>query len=179
MQQIGGISFGINCRNFQPLKSYQEALDSMKKSRLDLAQLKSGVGAKLQRKRSPLSPASVFSSKKKVVEKEVIEEEPVSTLLEKDNTSPTRKDPPTPFPSVASMEARKGYRVEDAETFTSITPIQPSISTSPLKEKFIEIESFCRSMKSGLLDPPLESSSDIVSRNTNYYRERAEVGILL
>lgn len=151
----------------------------MKKSKLNLSQLKADVGAKLKRKHEPLSPTSASSSKKKVAEKEVIEEEPTSTPLEKDKGSPTRKDPPTPSPSIALIEVGKGDRVEGAENLTSITPVPPSIPTPFSKEKVTEVENFCSSMKNALVDPPLVSGYGIVSRNTNYYGEEAEVGILL
>lgn len=126
----------------------------MKKSKLDLSQLKAGVGVKLKRKCKPLSPASASSSKKKVAEKEVIEEEPASTPLEKDNGSPTRKDPPTPSPSIDLVEVGKYDRVEGAENLTSITLVPPSIPTPFSKEKVTEVENFCSSMKNALLDRP-------------------------
>lgn len=147
----------------------------MKKSRIDLAQLKAGVGVKLKRKREPLTPTSSSSSKKKVAEKELIEEQPASPPLEKDNASSSRKDPLTPSPSAALEGIEKTARVEGTKTSTSIITAQPSILTPRVKEKFIKVDDFCRLIKSALLDPPLEFGFDIVSQNANYYREQAEV----
>lgn len=116
----------------------------MKKSRIDLAQLKAGVGAKLKRKREPLTPTSDSSSKKKVVEKELIEEQPASPPLEKDNVSSSRKDPLTPLTLNSIGGIEKVARVEGAKTSTSIIPAQPSILTPRIKKKFIEVDDFCR-----------------------------------
>lgn len=85
--QIGGVSFGINHKKSQPLKSFQEIQEVMKKPQVNFSQLKAGIGAKLKRKRGPLSPASISSAKKRIAEKESLEVEPSSLLAEKEVAS--------------------------------------------------------------------------------------------
>lgn len=151
----------------------------MKKSQVDLAQLKAGVGAKLKRKREPISPAGASSSKKKVAEKEAIEDQPALTSLEKDNAAAARGDPPNPSPLTAFEETEKRDGIKGEKTSTSTILGQSSIPTPQIKDKFTNLEDFCRSMKSALINHPLESGYDIISQSTNYYREQAEVGTSL
>lgn len=93
----------------------------MKKSRVDLAQLKAGVGAKLKRKCQPLSPASASSSKKKVVEKDPNEEHPISPHPEREIILSTAKDP-TFLALIALEEAEKPAVVVKTQTSASIIP---------------------------------------------------------
>lgn len=178
--QISGISYGINCKNFQPLKSLQDVQEMMKKPQLDLAQLKARVGAKLKRKRGPLSPVSTSSAKKRVAEKENPEDEPSSFPARKEtaSTSISKKDTPLPLTSPAPEVERVAVVAIDPPIIPAqlpIVPAQPSIPSSTSKEKFFEVDTFCRSIKAALLEPPVESGSDIASRNTNCYHDLAEI----
>lgn len=110
--------------------------------------------------------------KRKASEKEVTEVHPGSPTPEKDNTSAS--NPPTPLPSLVA-EAEKIDMVETAKVSSSIVPGQSLIPASDFKEKFSKIYAFCCSMKVALLEQPLEFGSDIVSQNTNCYRDQAEV----
>lgn len=132
----------------------------MKRSQVDLAQLKAGMGVKLKRKREPLSPAS-NSSSKKIAEKSLTEG--LFLPPEKESVSAPMKDPTIPSPSVALEGIEKTSRVEGMKTSTLIIPAQPSIPTPHFKVKFTEVDDFCHSMKSALLNLPLEFGSDIVS----------------
>lgn len=171
-QSIDGLTFIINYRSLNPLKSYQEAQESMKQSRVDLAQLKVGVGAKLKRKCEPLFPTSASTSKKKVVKKVENLKHPPSPSYKKENPLVTEKDPSTPLPRTTLEETA---RVEGVKAHTSVIPFLPSISTPHSGENFTKMDDFYRSMKSALHDLPLDSGSDTISQNINYYCEQAEV----
>lgn len=84
----------------------------MKKSRVDLVQLKAGLGEKLKKKREPLSPADASSSKKKTVEKELIEERSALASFEGEDTSASKKDLPSPAASAALEEVEKVARIK-------------------------------------------------------------------
>lgn len=123
-QSVGGISFGINCRSFKPLNSYQEAYKSMNKSCIDLTQLKAGVGTRLKKKREPLSPASISSSKMKATEN-LLEGPLIPPTSKKKDVPLIENDCLAPSSLTTMKEVEKISRVEETKASPSRTPLLP------------------------------------------------------
>lgn len=151
----------------------------MKKSRIDLSQLKAGVRAKLKRKREPLISPTTSSSKKKSSEaKDLAKECPPPNTPTKEVIPPVEMIP-TP-PSLPTEEKKPDERGTMVEAKVSSSNLLSLPSTLPrFKEKYTEPNEFSLLMKNVLLNRPFKSGSDIASRTIKHYRHQAKIDQIL